>query len=254
MSNLILTGSRQVSDLSLEISKGAVTGHSAVNKFGANLSVTADTTEDVWDGGGTYSFPATALITKVSQKVNQAAMVGATINVQGLDANWALVIQDVALDGADTTTPVVLTTPLIRAFRMKVMANIVGDQIISAHNTANNLDYAIITAGNNQTLMAIYTVPAGKTAYMTGLFFSNIDATAKTPTSTTFKLWAADRANSYEFQLKHMDAIPEAGNGRQHSFNPYYKFTEKTDIKVSASPLDQDASVHSGFDLILIDN
>jgi len=242
-------------DFMLEIAKGNVSGHSQVNKFGANPSVTQDTTEDVWDGGGTYSFPATALITKIAQATDQVGTdANATIELQGLDANWAEVTQFADLDGSDTTTEVTLDTPLIRIFRMKVLENIVLAADVSAVATGGGTTYATILAGNNQTLMAIYTVPADTTAYMTSLFFSNIDATSKTPTSVDITMWAADRANSYEFQLKHADAMPEAGSGRQHFFKPYYVFTEKTDIKISASPKDQDGHVHAGFDLITVAN
>ena len=257
---LILCGSASgkfvtASNPLLDVPRGRSGKMSAVNKFGANLSVTADAREDVWDGGGTYSFPATALITKVSQKVNQAAMVGATIELQGLDADWSLVVQTVALNGSDTTTAVTLDTPLIRVFRMKVLANVVGDQNITAHNDADDHDYAVITAGNNQTLMAIYTVPAGYTAYLTKYYCTVVDATSKTPTSTRFGLWMANRKKGYEFQLKHQVGVPSGGNMVEHSFVPYSGgISEKTDIKITASPLDQAADVAAGFDLILVKN
>jgi len=230
------------------------TGLTHINKFGENEVITADTEEDVWDGGGTYSFPTTAVITKLSQTADQEAMRGATIEVQGLDGNWALTTQTKDLNATLTTTAVTLDTPLIRVFRMKVLANVVGASPIRAHNTAENADYAIISIGNNQTLMAIYTIPAGKTGYMTNYYGDTVDVTNKTPTSSEFHLWAADRANSYEFQLKSMRAIGEGGKGFQHEFNPYYKFTEKTDIKISAGVVDEDGHIHAGFDIILIDN
>jgi hypothetical protein len=241
-------------DFMLELACGNIAGVSQVNKFGASLAVTADTTEDIWDGGGTYAYPATALMVKVSQTVDQSTMRGATIEVQGLDANWALVVQDVVLDASLTTTPVVMTTPLIRVFRMKVMADVVIDSPIRCHNAAEDVDYAVISIGNNQTLMALYTVPAGKTAFITSYFCDSTDATNKQPTGIDVRLWMADRANSYEFQLKHSRGIPKAGIGFQHFFAPYIKINEKTDIKITALPTDEAAAVHAGFDLILVDD
>jgi hypothetical protein len=238
----------------LAIAKGDVYGHSTVNKFGANASSTADTQEDIWDGGGTYSYPATALMTHISQLVDQSTLRGGTIEIQGLDANWALTVQTVDLDATLTTTAVALTTPLIRAFRMKVLENVVSVSAISLHNAGDTINYAQILNGHNQTLMALYTVPAGKTAFMTSLFFSNINATNKTPTSVEIKMWAADRDNGYEFQLKYADAMPINGDGKQHSFAPYYKFNQKTDIKITSEAADEDGHVHAGFDLILIDD
>jgi hypothetical protein len=237
----------------LEIAKGNVPRHSVVNKFGSNPSVTANTEEDIWDGGGTYVWPTTADITHIRQATDQVGTdANATIEVQGLDTNWALVTQTVDLDGTDTTTPVALGTALKRVFRMKVLENIVLAADVELRNVGGGTTYAIITAGNNQTLMALYTVAAGYSAYMVNMFFSVIDATNKTPTSTEFRIWAADRENGYEFQLKHADAVPEAGGGHDHEWKPYYRFDQKTDIRLSAEPIDEDGHVHAGFDLILV--
>ena len=241
-------------DLMLEIAAGNISGMSSVNKFGQNSLISSGTQEDVWDGGGTYVFPATALITKLSQKVDQSAMRGETIEIQGLDASWDLVVQTKDLDASNTTTAVTLDTPLIRVFRLKVLADVVGDEDISVHNDANNVDYAIMTAGNNQTLMAIYTVPNGCTAYIVKGFASTTESTGKEPKSTEIRLWARDNVNGYEFQLKQALGIPKAGNMLVREFTPYMKVTQKTDIKVSAYCDNENGNVSAGFDLILVDN
>ena len=238
----------------LQVARGHVPGHSHINKFGSNTEIASDTTEDVWDGSSTYSFPATALMTRMSQTVNQAAMTGGRIEIQGLDANWERSTQITTLNATNTTTAVVLDPPLLRCFRMKVLENVVGDSPIRVHNTAENQDYAIIGIGHNQTLMAIYTVPAGCTAYMTNYFGDLVNTGIATPTNSTFDLWAADRANGFEFQLKHEKGLPKEGSGFQHFFTPPYVFTEKTDIKISCGVEDKDGHVHAGFDLILVEN
>ena len=230
-----------------------------VNKFGENPNVAVTTTEDVWDGGGTYSFPTTATITHIRSAVDSATTQGMTIEVQGLNASWAAVTQTKDLDGTNSTIEVSLDTPLIRVFRMKVLEDAVADQDIWAGDD----DFlvadakAIIQAGNNQTLMAIYTVPAGKTAYVTQYYADNETDGTRHPNSARFKLWVADRANSYEFQLKHMRSIPELGDGIVQSFRPYLKATEKSDIKLSCSisgSVTEDGHPHAGFDLILVNN
>ena len=241
-------------ELKLSIPTGGILGMSSVNKFGANDSIADGTTEDIWDGGGTYSFPATALMTSISQTADQAAMQGKTMELQGLDASWGIVVQEAILDSDNTENVVTLDTPLMRVFRMKVLADVVSDSPIRCHNAAETVDYAVIGIGNNQTLMAIYTVPAGKTAYMTKYWSTSVEATGKEPKSTRFKLWMADRDNSYEFQLKHSVGIPKAGGMVQYEFNPYMKITEKTDIKLTASPVGEIGDVAAGFDLILIDD
>lgn len=254
MSYILNNDINVIGDFMLNVAAGNLSGYSAVNKFGANPDIAAGTTEDIWDGGGTYPFPTTTDITHIRQAVDQLAMRGVTVQVQGLDASWNLTIQDIALDTSNTTTPVALATPLIRVFRMKVQSNTVGTEDIQLRNVGGGTTYAIIQAGNNQTLMAIYTVPDGYTAYMTSMSYSTVNVGIKTPTQTEYRLWAADRMNNYEFQLKYADGIPESGPGVQHSFAPYYKFSERTDIKISAEVAAQDGHVHAGFDLILIQN
>jgi hypothetical protein len=105
--------------------------------------------------------------------------------------------------------------------------------------------------------MAIYTIPNGKTAYMTQYYADNVPTASKQPDSVEFILWMADRDAGYEFQVKHERAIPLGGNGFTHEFKPPLKITQKTDIKISAEveggPGD-DGHPHAGFDLILVDN
>ncbi len=243
-----------VNDPILAISMGDIPGISCINKFGENPSSAQDTQEDLWDGGGTYSYPATALMTNLSQTTNQAVLVGGDIEIQGLDANWAAVTQTIALDAADTTTAVLLTTPLLRAFRMRVLEDVVATSPIRVHNAAETVDYAIISTGLNQTAMALYSVPAGVTAYMTNYFVSVTRSAALDPTGTDVKLWGADRANGYAFQMKHSIGLPNASTPYRHEFNTYKIFTEKTDIKLSSLCAAKAGQVHGGFDLILVTN
>jgi len=237
----------------LLIPMGAYLGISCINKFGENHDVATDSTETIWEGSNLYPFPATALMVSVSQKADQAAMQGEVIEIQGLDANWDAVTQNATLNAADTSTPVTLTTPLIRVHRARVLADVVTDQIVSVHNAANNADYAIITAGENQTTMAIYTVPNGKTAYLTNYYSHHHPATNQNPTSLDVKLYGADRFNVWAGQLKHTVGVPTGGQF-QHDFNPYVQFLQRTDIYMTATTVGKAAHVSAGFDLILVDN
>ena len=247
-------------DYFLELAMGKVSGQTQVNKFGENPSVGVGTTEDVWDGGGTYAFPASAAITHLRQATDQVGTDGnLPVEIQGLDVNWAAVTQTHNLDGTDTTTEVLLGTALRRVFRLKVNGNVVAaaDIWVGATGMGAATAKAIIQAGNNQTLMAIYTVPADKTAYITQYYCDNIPDATRHPDSVAFKLWVADRANTYEFQLKHKRGVPHQAPGFNQPFKPYMKITEKSDIKISASVVGgvgEDGNPNAGFDLILVDN
>ena len=239
-------------DLGLLVPAGVYEGILSINKFGRNSAVAIGTEEVIWDGSGTYSFPATALITHVSQTADQVAMRGGLVNIQGLDANWEMVTQIATLDATNTTTIVELATPLIRCFRALIMSDTAIDSTVRVHNAAENVDYAIVGVGNNQTLMAIYTVPAGFTAYMTSYYAHVNPGTNLDPTSNPIKLYAINNEHGSIPVIKHV--VGQTTGGFQHKFDPYAKYTEKTDLYLTATPVGKAADVSAGFDLILVDN
>lgn len=240
-------------DYMKRVAAGEVTGQEHILKFGSNVTSASGVKEEIWDGSVAYTWPSTssAVITKISQTVNQAAMTSGNIKVEGLAENFVLTVQTIALDDTDTTTPVTLTTPLIRVFRMEVQEDIVTDSPIRAHNDAENVDYAIISAGKNQTLMAIYTVPAGYTLYIINYSASYVRDNVKDPDSINFELWIANRDAGYEFKIKHSKGIPKQAPGFQHNFRPWFKITEKHDICVTATADGANAYTHGGFEGVL---
>lgn len=245
-----------------DIPAGNITGISSVNKFGNNPALATSATETIWDGSInlTYAFPTSATITHFRQATDQVGTDGnASIQIQGLDANWDISIQTLALDGSNTTTEVPLNTALIRVFRMKVVHNVTlaADLWIGATGVDATTAKGVIVTGNNQTLMAIYTVPADKTAYITNYYASlNKDSGGGDP-DVVIKMWHQDNALTYKPQIKHVLGLDsDAGSLFQHEFDPYYKVTEKTDIYLNATNLSGSATadVSAGFDLILVDN
>jgi hypothetical protein len=109
-------------------------------------------------------------------------------------------------------------------------------------------------AGNNQTLMALYTVPAGKTAYITHFYGSMTITVNKSPTGANIKVWEADRAAGWTFKVKNSLGIQAGGGNIEQQFNPPVPITEKTDIRMDAVCADEDGQVSVGFDLLLVDN
>ena len=246
----------------LDIPAGNIAGYSSVNKFGRNDTITqAGGAEDIWDGGSTgglglaaYPFPATADITHIVSSA--AGDTDIDCEVQGLDANWILTVQTATTNSSDGTTAEALTTPLRRVFRIKVLTSgVVGH--ITLKNVGASVVYAQVLIGNNQTLMALYTIPANKTAYMTKYYATINKGATKTPDAVTLKLFATDNMNGYPEQIKHVIGMEAGGETiLEHDFKPYYKFTEKTDIRLEGTCIGSAATadVSAGFDLILVDN
>lgn len=242
------------SDFYLRVAQGLVPGYGPVNKFGENDDVASDTQEDVWDGGGTYVWPTSASLTHLRSAVNSAITQDVLVEVQGLDTNWALVVQDATTNAADSTTEVALTTALRRVFRVKVKDDTMMDENLQIGPSGFATQGAIVVAGHNQTLMALYSVPLGKTAYLSSYYGDIVQTTNKEPRSVDFKLWVADAGLGYAFQMKHEKGIPGAASGFQHFFQPPLKIEEKHDIVISATPDNDPAHAHAGFDITLIDN
>ncbi len=244
---------QDLQDEGLKIAMGVYPGVSYINKFGHNPAVASGGTEEIWDGSAAYVFPATALMTKLSQTTDQSAMRGQTIHIQGLDANYAAVEQEIVLNASLTTTAVTLTTPLIRVNRMAVHSSVVADSTIRLHNDAENQDYAVILVPDNQTEQAIYTVPAGVTAYLTQYYAAHLPTSGQTFTSLNIKLVTRDNANSFAPRLQHELGLAPDGSSL-HEFHPYPQFSEKSDIYLVANTVAAAADVVAGFDLILVDN
>lgn len=243
-----------------DVSAGNVPGVSVVNKFGRNDTIGTSATETIWDGSNAYSFPATAAITHIRSAVDSAATQGLQVEVQGLDTNWDLTLQTATLDGTNSTTEVALTTALRRVFRMKVVDSTTADQNIwvGATGMAAATANGIIIAGNNQTLMAVYTVPADKKAYMTNYYATLNRASGGGSTiGITIKLWVIDNASGYVKQIKHVVGIDSSADSTViHEFDPYFRITEKSDIYIDGT--NQSGSVtgdvSAGFDLYIVDD
>lgn len=246
-----------LNDQWLSIAEGTVTGVSGINKFGRNPGIATTTTREIWDGGTiSYIFPTTVDITHMNTTADQAALRGDNVEIQGLDANWDLIIQNATLDAANTATPVVLTTPLRRVFRMRLLSSAVGTTSVRLHNVGDTINYALIEPGNNQTLMAIYTVPNGKTAYMVSLYAALNSSAQVGPTELSVELWERDNDNGYAPFIKHITGLDPDANSTMppHEFKPYRRIPQKTDVWMSAKPTGKTASVSGGFDLIIVDN
>jgi len=157
----------------LQVARGHIEGHKTLFKFGNNPDSNG-TLETVWSNSSLYVYPTAATVMKVSSTSSDDNGTGSgarTVLVAGLDADYNEASEIVTLTGQ---TPVLTTTVFIRVFRAYVVTAgvsntaagtiYIGDGLVTAGVPA--LVYAEIPLGENQTLMAMWTVPAGYTFYM----------------------------------------------------------------------------------------
>ena len=234
-------------DFFLKIAMGKIEGTSIVNKFGQNSNLNSSTYSEIWDGGGTYVYSAdnTAPITKL---IAHDATDTEPIEVQGLDINGDLVVQTKTITGL---TAVTLDTPLWRIFRLRNIgtSDLVSD--VCAINDTDTQDYACINNGNNQTLMALYTIPAGYTGFlMAGT--NNLSGVTRAVAASGRLMM---RQYGSIFQLKKTFGVNSEGNSFIRLPNTLpAKIPEKTDIKVSAIGSANGVSINTTFDILLLKN
>tara|TARA_Y100000004_G_C8870898_1_gene393248 strand:- start:50 stop:832 length:783 start_codon:yes stop_codon:yes gene_type:complete len=236
----------------LYVPSGKIQGHSVVHKYGHNLDVQTSY-ETLWSNGGNYSYltSATTLTISSSDANDDDGDAGArTVLVQGLNSDYSETEEIVTLNGQ---TAVSTTKEYLRVFRMIVQSAgssnhnegiiYAGTGTVTSGVPANV--YAEIPAEYNQTMMAVYTVPANKTAYMT-MFYAQPDDNKGFQT----QLLCGDESGLFRVKNQ-LHAFQSQAN---FNYRPYLKIEEKKDIELRVKIDQGTAEFGGGFSLILIDN
>ncbi len=250
---------RPVTDVPTDLNSGRIAYMSAVAKFGSNEDVGTGAYEDIWAVGGAYNWLTAASALRIKAGGNaadDAGQAGArTVTIEGLDENWNAASETVNAAGASASDPT--TTTFIRINRAYV-----GD--VGAYTGANTgaVDIettggtlvARIAAGVGQTQLGLYSVPAGKTAYLTRTY-ANVSAGANK--SATIRGWRRENADtvSAPFQGKRLfDVFEQVSGAVQVAHSSYNVFPAKTDIWYSAIADANATQVDIHFDITLVDN
>ena len=243
----------------LQVSRDQIDRHKAVFKFGYNDAI-SNTEETVWSQGGIYAYPASATVMTLSSSSasDTAAGTGArTVRVYGLDADYKEIDELITLNGQ---TAVNTTKSYLRAYRMIVQsagsgganAGIIymGTGTVTAGVPVNK--YALVDGfGDNQTMMLVYTVPAGYTAYMTQ---NNISTAYGGTTKANLNCRLVARPLGQVFQSKERITIVDGTHSQIYTYP--LVFAEKTDLEYRAksSSGSVDFSISGSFELLLISN
>ena len=244
----------------LQTQRGQVGWHETNFKFGFNALI-VDSLETIWAQGGLYSYlsSASTLYISSSSGFDDVGSTGATsAKVSGLDANYDEVSVTVNLDG-QTGVQLGDASNWIRVNRIEVLtagsggANAgvlyVGTEATPSSGVPTN-KYATVAIGDNQTLMALWTVPAGYTAY---LYETHI--TVATEANNKYGIVTVlARPDGGVFNVK--DKFTTVLDTVTQKYNFPLKFEEKTDIEVRAirSSSNADIAISAGLDILYIEN
>ncbi len=227
----------------LDIAAGSFTDFTHVNKFGANLDINGSSSpESIWSHGTLYPWSAFDGGAKnIFVKSDDAADTG-TLKVQGLDENYDEQEETVTLTG---TSAVQLTNTYVRIFRMEyTSASGPNAGKITCHaSTSTGTVVAAIEDEDGQTLMCIYTIPAGYEGYLTSL-----DVSVNKAKDAQIRLY--NRAFNKSFRISHICEVYQSQY--RYDFNVPIKFDEKTDIDLRAyDVLNNNTKVSAAYAMVI---
>lgn len=226
----------------LQVARGQITFHTPLFKYGYNPLI-INVQETIWDVGGVYAYPASAVAMTVTS-ASGATDSGVTGVVFGLDTNYNEVSEAFTLNASGTYTT---TQTFLRVYRAYITGSTAPAGNIDVANGGTT--YARITAGENQTLMAVYTVPAGKTLYVTRGIATHGTDTAGAYMTIRFKV--RDQGSVLRTAAK----VDLVGGTIDFPFDYPLKINEKSDVEVTAiCSKNQNNAVAATFEGVLIDN
>lgn len=188
-SNLVYT-----TDFLIEVAKGQIQDHSLIFKYGRTPALDPiDAPADVWtyaDTAPDYTYPTVAVPNYISSSDNADTT---EVTVQGLDADWKPQTATVTLVG-NTKTEIGTGLTWMRVFRAfnSGSSSIAGTVYIYEDDTTTTPGVpddptklkAQILAIDQQTYMALYTVPDGYTGYFLGGAVSLITGASASKSAT----------------------------------------------------------------------
>jgi hypothetical protein len=230
------------------------TGFGQIHKFGAVPSMSQDTNGTIWDENDTvYPWATvdanTVLTVNVVAPNNEGSARtthnGDTVEIQGLDSNYDLQTETVTISGSSATT----TNNFKRVFRARFTNGGSFDPnseriLIKSGGTT----VAKILENIGQSMMSIYTIPAGKTGYL-----MRLDVTAQGTATGSFKLFTRPGGVG-SFQVKHVAEVNGVGGAYQLTYPVPQPLLEKTDIDARMHTLSNNGRYTCTFDILLVDN
>jgi len=226
----------------IPIASGGVEGYSSVHKFGL-VDGNSGSPATIWSGANTaggvaYTWQTEANTVSANSTVSETQ----TITVEGLDVNYAEVSEDIVLTGQTETAET--TTEFLRVHRAYVKTGDTNTGRISINHNSADDKISEICSGFGQTLQSFYTVPAGKTAYL-----SRLRVSSSKQSSAIVALFVRPYGGAFRTQ----STVSLYSGDAETVFDTPLKITEKSDIEVRVIG-NTNNTLSADFGMILVDN
>lgn len=147
----------------VDFARGHYGNVAAKHIFGFNRTVGTSYETIFNDGGGVYTFPASAVVMSCVSSAEDTC----SIYITGLDANWSPISESVTLTG---TTPVSTTHQFLRINSVYVAS---GTQSGNVTISNSGTTYAYIEAGTGISQACIYSTGVNERLYVRGVNFTS---------------------------------------------------------------------------------
>lgn len=231
-------------DLHLNIARGLVKGTTFIHKFGAVPAMSVNTTGTLWDVNDTiYPWSAWDSAGTITVDRANAGDANKQITVVGLDSNYNNIQETITLTNATGNSS---TNSFKRVFRAFVVNGTENVGLISIKKGATTV--AAIIAGKGQTLMAVYTIPAGYTGYL-----CKGTATAQAGADATGDMFVRYFGQS-NFRVGHSFEVDGDGGQYMYDFTIPIPIPAKSDIDIRVTTRSNNGRYTAAFDIILIED
>ena len=226
----------------LGVAKGQFDDITHIHKFGAVPAMSQNQTGTIRDvNDTTYPWSSFDTAGTLSIPAVNASDNGKSIVLVGLDNDYLELTETVTVSSSGATTTTQSFKRIFRAYVTNGSITNVGDIVVQKGGTT----VATIKAGKAQTLMAVYTVPAGKTGYLLkGVATCQAGADA---TGDMFVRYFGQDS----FRVGHTFEVSGTGGEYLYDFGVPVKIPAKSDIDVRCSVRSNNARVTAAFDIIL---
>tara|TARA_R110002126_G_scaffold130753_1_gene274286 strand:- start:139 stop:900 length:762 start_codon:yes stop_codon:yes gene_type:complete len=231
------------------VGSGGVPNMITIDKFGHNSAVSnTGTPEDIWEDGGNLVFLTSAETMSIESTDAGDDKDGTTgsknIIVQGLDNDFNEIEETIDLEGL---TPVTTVNSFIRINRLccdDVGSSGVNLGKITATATTAGTIQASVSIGDGQTEKTQFTVPNGKTGYITNMWVG-----VGKGDDATIKLFVRKYEKSWRLR-RHIDIFE---SDVDFPFHSYIICDAKSDVRMtSLSGINNGIAVSAGYDMYIL--